>query len=154
MLIIATATTPADQVTHHLVRADTGGDAYRRLRPLLTCRRRLPGQLGAAHRPTLSLSDRSTLEPRQEPHMTAEAWTIIGTGTAIAVMFIGLIAWLRTDMKDRLSHLEAGQSRLEDGQQRIESRLLAVENQQARTSGLLEGLGLTGRAQPAPGAGD
>ena len=83
--------------------------------------------------------------------MTAEARTIIGIGTAIAVMFIGLIAWLRTDMKDRFARLEA---RFEDGQQRIETRLLAVENQQARTSGLLEGLGLTGRAQPAPGAGD
>ena len=79
--------------------------------------------------------------------MTAEARTIIGTGTAIAVMFIGLITWLRTDMKDRFA-------RLEDGQQRIETRLLAVENQQARTPGLLEGLGLTGRAQPAPGASD
>lgn len=41
---------------------------------------------------------------------------------------------------------------------RIETRLLAVEKEQARTSGLLEGLGLTGRAAPdsppQPAAGD
>ena len=35
------------------------------------------------------------------------------------------------------------------GQHRLEDRLLAVEKEQARTSGLLEGLGITSRiAQP------
>lgn len=34
------------------------------------------------------------------------------------------------------------------GQNRIEDRLLAVEKEQARASGLLEGLGLTGRTEP------
>ena len=37
---------------------------------------------------------------------------------------------------------------------RIDARLLAVEKEQARTSGLLEGLGLTGRAEPNLGTGD
>ena len=37
---------------------------------------------------------------------------------------------------------------------RIDARLLAVEKEQARTSGLLEGLGLTGRAEPHLGTGD
>ena len=37
---------------------------------------------------------------------------------------------------------------------RLDVRLLAVENEQARTSGLLEGLGLTGRAEPSSGHGD
>ena len=36
---------------------------------------------------------------------------------------------------------------------RIDARLLAVETEQARTSGRLEGLGLTGRTEPNPGAG-
>ena len=36
MLVICTATTPNGTITHHLVRADTGAEAYRRLRPLLT----------------------------------------------------------------------------------------------------------------------
>ena len=37
---------------------------------------------------------------------------------------------------------------------RLDVRLLAVEKEQARTSGLLEVLGLTGRAEPSPGHGD
>ena len=37
---------------------------------------------------------------------------------------------------------------------RVDARLLAVEKEQARTSGLLVGLGLTGRAEPHLGTGD
>ena len=36
MLIICTATTPKGTVTYHLVRAEAGSEAYRRLKPLLT----------------------------------------------------------------------------------------------------------------------
>ena len=36
---------------------------------------------------------------------------------------------------------------------RLDVRLLVDEKGQARTSGLLEGLGLTGRAEPSPGPG-
>lgn len=36
---------------------------------------------------------------------------------------------------------------------RIDSCLLAVEKEQAHTSGLPEGLGLTGRVEPSPGTG-
>ena len=77
--------------------------------------------------------------------MSPEAWTILGAAIAIAGLLVGLVAWLRGDMKDRFT-------RLEDGQARLETRLLAVEKEQARTSRLLEGLGLTGRAEPALGA--
>ena len=83
--------------------------------------------------------------------MSPEAWTILGAAIAIAGLLVGLVAWLRGDMKDRFKRIEDGQARLET---RLETRLLAVEKEQARTSGLLEGLGLTGRAQPAPGADD
>ena len=80
--------------------------------------------------------------------MNVETLTIIGT---LAVLNIALFAWLRSDVRSNVRDLKEGQSRLED-------RLLAVEKEQARTSGLLEGLGLTGRAKPepapAPGAGD
>ena len=79
--------------------------------------------------------------------MSAEAWTIIAAAVAISGLLVGLVTWLRGDMKDRFA-------RLESGQHRLETRLLAVEKEQARTSGLLEGLGLTGRTEPAPGAGD
>ena len=39
------------------------------------------------------------------------------------------------------------------GQHRLEDRLLAVEKEQARTSGMLEGLGITGRATQTPNHG-
>ena len=38
-------------------------------------------------------------------------------------------------------------------QHRLEDRLLAVEKEQARTSGLLKGLGITGRAAQTPSHG-
>ena len=44
---------------------------------------------------------------------------------------IALFRWLRVDIR----HLEM--------------RMIAVEKEQARAAGLLEGLGLTGRAAPA-----
>ena len=72
--------------------------------------------------------------------MSPETLTTIATGITLDAVNVGLFAWLRSDMHH--------------GQTRLEDRLLAVEKEQARTSGLLEGLGLTGRAEPAPGAGD
>ena len=68
--------------------------------------------------------------------MTVEAWTIIGTAIALAALNIGLFRWLHGDMKQ------------------LNERMLAIDKEQARTSGLLEGLGLTGRATPTtqPGA--
>ena len=41
---------------------------------------------------------------------------------------------------------------MKHGHIRLEDRILAVEKEQARTSGRLEGLGLTGRANPDPEA--
>lgn len=72
--------------------------------------------------------------------MSAEALAIVATGIALAALNVGLIAWLRSDLTD----VKRGQARLED-------RLAAVEKEQARTTGLLEGLGLTGRAEPSAG---
>lgn len=66
--------------------------------------------------------------------MTLDAWTIIGTGVALAVLITYLSTWLRSDMKE--------------GHRTLEERLRAVEREQARVAGLLEGPGLTGRATP------
>lgn len=59
----------------------------------------------------------------------------IGTGIALAALNVALFAWLR------------------NGLNRLEDRFLAVEKEQARTTGFLEGLGLFGRAMPTPDAG-
>ena len=66
--------------------------------------------------------------------MGVDAWTIIGTGVALAALQIALFRWLRVDIR----HLE--------------TRMIAVEKEQARAAGLLEGLGLIGRATPTPPA--
>ena len=82
-----------------------------------------------------------------DPQLFSIIGSVIGVGITLAALIVGLIAWVRSDVKE----LKAGQSRLEN-------RLVAVEKEQARTSGLLEGLGLTGRATPdsqaQPAAGD
>ena len=79
-----------------------------------------------------------------DPQLFSIIGSVIGVGITLAALIVGLIAWLHADMKH--------------GQTRLEDRLLAVEKEQARTSGLLEGLGFTGRAtpdsQPHPAAGD
>ena len=74
--------------------------------------------------------------------MSPEALTSIGTGIALAAINVGLITWLR-------AHVRADAADLKQGQVRLEDRLVAVDKEQARTSGLLEGLGLTGRTEPA-----
>lgn len=56
-------------------------------------------------------------------------FAIIGTGISLAALIIGLIAWLKTDIR-----------RVEDRLSTMESRLLAVEHSQAKLEGLLEGL--------------
>ena len=50
--------------------------------------------------------------------MTVDAWAIIGTGVALAVLITYLFAWLRSDMKE--------------GHRTLEERLRAVEHEQAR----------------------
>ena len=107
-----------------------------------------PHQTGAG-------KDRSS--PCYDAGMSPEAFTIIGTGIALAALNVGLIAWLRSDMRRIETDFKAGQNRIgadfKAGQNRVEDRLVAVEKEQARTAGLLEGFGLTGRADPAPEAG-
>ena len=53
---------------------------------------------------------------------------------AVGVSLAGLMLTVRSRIEGRLLA--------------VEERLLAVEKEQAHTSGLLEGLGLTGRANP------
>ena len=85
-----------------------------------------------------------------DPQLFSIIGSVIGVGITLAALIVGLIAWVRSDVRRLDNDFRTGQTRLE-------TRLLAVEKEQARTSGLLEGLGLTGRAtpdsQPQPAAG-
>ena len=68
-------------------------------------------------------------------------WTIIGTGIALAGLQLGMFVWLRSDMKD-----------LAKGLDKLGDRMVAVETEQARTGGLIEGLRLSGQITPASGS--
>ena len=61
--------------------------------------------------------------------MTVDTWTIIGTGIASAVLFTGLIAWLRSDMKEGLRGLEAD---IKGELRGLSERLRSVERDVAR----------------------
>ncbi|MXY54474.1 MAG: hypothetical protein F4Y86_18360 [Gammaproteobacteria bacterium] len=66
------------------------------------------------------------------------AWTIIGTGIALAGLHLGLFVWLRSDLKD-----------LAKGLDKLSERMVSVATEQARTAGLVVGLRLYGHVTPA-----
>ena len=74
--------------------------------------------------------------------MNPDALMIISTGIALAAIDVGLFAWL-------CSHRKHGHTSLEDRLPGVERHLVAVGKEQARTTGLLEGLGLSGRENAA-----
>ena len=67
--------------------------------------------------------------------MSPELVAIIAAAVGLAGLNRGLFTWLK------------------HGLTRLEGRMPAVEKEQARTSGLLEGLGLIGRITSTPPAG-
>ncbi len=62
---------------------------------------------------------------------------LIAIATNISVT-AGLFLWLRNDIKQL-------DGKMVDGFQAVDDRLRAVEQEQARIAGLLQGLGLTGK---------
>jgi len=69
--------------------------------------------------------------------MTTEAWTIIGTGISLAILNVGLFAWLRTDVKDLRNDMH--------------SLEVELRERMAKLEGLLEGLreAISGRRNAA-----
>ncbi len=72
--------------------------------------------------------------------MSGEMIAILTVGVGLAVLLVGLFAWLRTDM----AKLE---SRLRDDIKQLADRVGRLEYGQAKLEGLLEGLreAITGR---------
>ncbi len=77
--------------------------------------------------------------------MTVEIGGFIG----LAVLAIGLFAWLRQDAKALREDMRRLEDRVTDRFDRLEARLAAVEHGQAKLEGLLEGLreAIAGRAR-------
>ena len=77
--------------------------------------------------------------------MTVEIGGFIG----LAVLAIGLFAWLRQDAKASREDMRRLEDRVTDRFDRLEARLAAMEHGQAKLEGLLEGLreAIAGRAR-------
>lgn len=69
--------------------------------------------------------------------MTVDTWALIGTGTAIAVLLIGLVAWLRSDMKALEADMKEGFKQLGDRLGAVDRDVGRVENEVAFVRGQL-----------------
>ena len=72
--------------------------------------------------------------------------SVLAVGVGLATLIITMIRGLRRDLDARIDGLDARM----DG---LDTRVRTLESALARLTGLLEGLGLTGRARPEPDAG-
>ena len=83
--------------------------------------------------------------------MTADTFTIIGTGIALAILMVGLFAWLRTDIREhvgrldgRITTLDERMAKLDERMTKLDERMTRLEielrERMAKLEGLLEGL--------------
>ena len=83
--------------------------------------------------------------------MTGEFWAIIAVGVTLASLLIGLVAWLRSDVKDlaralgrvdeRVSgKIEAGDERLSAKIEKLSGKIEALSTRVGRIEGHLLGL--------------
>ena len=86
--------------------------------------------------------------------------SVLAVGVGLATLIITMIRGLRRDLDARIDGLDARMDGLDarmDGldarMDGLDTRVRTLESALARLTGLLEGLGLTGRARPEPDAG-
>ena len=79
--------------------------------------------------------------------------SVLAVGVGLASLIVTMIRNLRRDLGARIDGLETRIDGLETRMDGLEARIRALESVLARLTGLLEGLGLTGRARPEPDPG-
>ena len=79
--------------------------------------------------------------------------SVVAVGVGLATLIITMIRGLRRDLGARIDGLDARMDGLDARMDGLDTRVRTVESALARLTGLLEGLGLTGRARPEPDAG-
>jgi len=86
--------------------------------------------------------------------------SVLAVGVGLATLMITMIRGLRRDMGARMDGLDKRMDGLDkrmDGldarMDGLDARVRTLESALARLTGLLEGLGLTGRARPEPDPG-
>ena len=79
--------------------------------------------------------------------------SVLAVGVGLATLIITMIRGLRRDLDARIDGLDARMDGLDARIDGLDTRVRTLESALARLTGLLEGLGLTGRARPEPDAG-
>ena len=79
--------------------------------------------------------------------------SVLAVGVGLAMLIITMIRSLRRDLDARIDGLDARMDGLDARMDGLDTRVRTLESALARLTGLLEGLGLTGRARPEPDAG-
>ena len=79
--------------------------------------------------------------------------SVLAVGVGLATLIITMIRGLRRDLDARIDGLGTRMDGLDARMDGLDARVRTLESALARLTGLLEGLGLTGRARPEPDAG-
>lgn len=79
--------------------------------------------------------------------------SVLAVGVGLATLIITMIRSLRRGLDARIDGLGKRMDGLDARMDGLDTRVCTLESALARLTGLLEGLGLTGRAQPEPNAG-
>ena len=80
-------------------------------------------------------------------------FSVLAVGVGLATLMITMIRGLRRDLDARIDGLETRMDGLDASMDGLDARVRTLESALARLTGLLEGLGLTGRARPEPDPG-
>ena len=79
--------------------------------------------------------------------------SVLAVGVGLATLMITMIRGLRRDMGARMDGLDKRMNGLDARMDGLDARVRTLEFALARLTGLLEGLGLTGRVRPDPDPG-
>lgn len=79
--------------------------------------------------------------------------SVLAVGVGLATLIVIMIRGLRRDLDARIDGLGSRMDGLDARMDGLDARVRTLESALARLTGLLEGLGLTGRARPEPDPG-
>ena len=79
--------------------------------------------------------------------------SVLAVGVGLATLIVIMIRGLRRDLDARIDGLDSRMDGLDARMDGLDARVRTLESALARLTGLLEGLGLTGRARPEPDPG-
>ena len=79
--------------------------------------------------------------------------SVLAVGVGLATLIVIMIRGLRRDLDARIDGLDSRMDGLDARMDGLDARVRTLESALPRLTGLLEGLGLAGRARPEPDPG-